>query len=226
MIKPSMTSARDHILTKLRGALANGAPFPAAEKQGTALPVTKLEPGENLVERFVTEVERVKGVVHRAASPAEARDVLRSLLLSNAVQRVTMWDQKHLPVDDVDGLLAELRMARVQGDNEVVETAQAGITGCDWAIAATGTLVLSSGEGRSRMASLLPPLHIALVRTEQMIPRLEDWVASRYANKLQDFRTASNITLITGCSRTADIEMSPVFGVHGPLAFHVVVIDH
>jgi L-lactate dehydrogenase complex protein LldG len=65
---------------------------------------------------------------------------------------------------------------------------------------------------------------VALVRESQLIPRLEDWVAARYADDLLDMRQASNITLITGCSRTADIEMSPVFGVHGPLEFVVVLI--
>jgi L-lactate dehydrogenase complex protein LldG len=74
------------------------------------------------------------------------------------------------------------------------------------------------------MASLLPPLHIAIVRESQLIPRLEDWVATQYADGLRTLRAASNITLITGCSRTADIEMSPVFGVHGPLEFVVVLI--
>jgi L-lactate dehydrogenase complex protein LldG len=115
-------------------------------------------------------------------------------------------------------------LTRIQGDNAAVETAQAGITGCDAAIAATGTLVLRSGPGRSRMASLLPPLHIALVHTSQLLPRLEDWVATQTAAGLDEIRAASNVTLIIGCSRTADIEMSPVFGVHGPLAFHVILI--
>ncbi len=219
-----MTSARDDILGKLRNALSAGLPFPAAETHHTDLPVTQLADGEDLATRFVAEVERVKGVVHRAASPQEALDTLKSLLIERGVQRATLWDERHLPIAGVMPLLGQLNIAQVQGDNVAVETAQAGITGCDWAIAATGTLVLNAGPGRSRMASLLPPTHIALVLESQLIPRLEDWVAGRYGDKLQELRTSSNITLITGCSRTADIEMSPVFGVHGPLEFHVILL--
>lgn len=219
-----MTSARDDILNKLRDALSAGTPFPAAETQRGTLPVAQMADDENLAARFVSEVERVKGVVHRAASASDALHTLKALLRERAVQRATLWDERHLPIEGVLPLLHELGIAQVQGENVLVETAQVGITGCDWAIAATGTLVLSAGPGRSRMASLLPPTHIALVRESQLIPRLEDWVAGRYGDKLQELRTSSNITLITGCSRTADIEMSPVFGVHGPLEFHVILL--
>lgn len=221
-----MSSARDDILAKLRKSLSGTLPFPntPAHASPQPMPVTELAPDEDLAARFVSEVERVKGVVHRATDGAQARSVLAGLLRERNVTRATRWDDRFIPIDGLDALFTELGIARVQGDNTRVETAQAGITGCDFAIAATGTLVLSSGPGRSRMASLLPPVHIAIVRAGQLIPRLEDWVAGRYGNKLQDFRTASNITLITGCSRTADIEMSPVFGVHGPLEFHVVLV--
>jgi L-lactate dehydrogenase complex protein LldG len=76
------------------------------------------------------------------------------------------------------------------------------------------------------MASLLPPVHIAIVTTDQLVPRLEDYIAAQRANHLGVFRRSSNVTLITGCSRTSDIEMHPVFGVHGPLELHVILIDN
>jgi L-lactate dehydrogenase complex protein LldG len=218
-----MNDARTAILGKLRTSLGKELPFPAAESVNTDQPVVPIAADEDLLTRFRSEVERVKGVVHVADTPDAALLALRAILAQNDVRRATAWDEHSLPIDGVYALLAAMNVERVSGANEVVETAQAGITGCDWAIAATGTLVLSTGAGRSRMASLLPPIHVALMRSSQLIPRLEDWVAGRYAARLQELRTASNVTLITGCSRTADIEMSPVFGVHGPLQFHVVV---
>lgn len=218
-----MKEARSVILGKLRASLGNGMPFPAAESVTTEHPVVPIAADEDLLTRFRTEVERVKGVVHVADAPHTALLTLRRILVTNEVRRATTWDEHSLPIEGVHAMLTAVNIERVSGENEVVETAQAGITGCDWAIAATGTLVLSSGAGRSRMASLLPPIHIALMRSSQLIPRLEDWVAGRYADRLQELRTSSNVTFITGCSRTADIEMSPVFGVHGPLQFHVVV---
>lgn len=219
-----MNDARKAILEKLRSALSGGPPFTSAESVDPSKPVVPIEADEDLLTRFRTEVERVKGVVHVTDSAAAALAVLQTLLAANGVQRATAWDAGDLPFDGVHAYLTASNIEVVSGPNEVVETAQAGITGCDWAIAATGTLVLSTGAGRSRMASLLPPIHIALMRASQLIPRLEDWMAGRYADRLQQIRTSSNITMITGCSRTADIEMSPVFGVHGPLQFHVIVL--
>ncbi len=186
--------------------------------------VVHIADGTDLRARFISEVERVRGVVHPAGSDAEGINVLHRLLTERAVREALCWDEAHLPLKGVHAMLADAGIARIQGANVVVERAQAGITGCDAAIAATGTLVLRSGRGRSRMASLMPPTHIALVRSTQIIPTLEDWMARQYADQLRDIRDASNITLITGCSRTADIEMSPVFGVHGPLEFHVLLL--
>ena len=233
-----MSSARDEILGKLRGSLAKHKPFADVDarllrhpelvegsKDASLQPVTHIADDEDLRARFITEVERVKGVVHAAESEDDARHILRELLTSHNVVRATMWDERYMPLPNVEATLSELNIARVQGDNESVATAEAGITGADWAIAATGTLVLSSGAGRSRMASLLPPMHIAVVTTDQLVPRLEDYIAAQRADRVEIFRTSSNVTLITGCSRTSDIEMQPVFGVHGPLELHIILID-
>lgn len=220
-----MPSARDDILQKLRDTTSAGKPFPR-DTTPAMIPATKLAGDEDLAQRFTAEVERVKGVVHPAQSDADAMRILRDLLADKQVKRATMWDQKHIDLQGIEPALAELGITRIQGSNEDVATADAGITGADWAIAATGTLVLSSGEGKPRMASLLPPVHIAIVTTDKLIPRLEDYIAAQRANRLGVFRRSSAVTLITGCSRTSDIEMHPVFGVHGPLELHIILIDN
>jgi len=218
-------SARNDILNALRAALTKGKPFPHADASPT-LPVTRLDPNEDLTARFVAEVERVKGIVHRTTSDDDARRVIRELLTDRCVRRVTMWDEAHLPLNGIEALLGELGIERVQDSNEAVATAEAGITGADWALASTGTLVLSSGPGRPRMASLLPPVHIAVLTEDRIVPRLEDYIAAQRAQHLGVFRGSSNVTLITGSSRTSDIEMHPVFGVHGPLELHIVLIEN
>ncbi len=220
-----MASARDDILKKLRAATETSLPFPR-DTTPAMIPATKLAGDEDLAMRFTAEVERVKGVVHPAASEADAMRILRSLLRDKGVKRATTWDQEHIDLQAIEPMLAELGITRIQGSNADVATADAGITGCDWAIAATGTLVLSSGAGKPRMASLLPPVHIAIVTTDKLIPRLEDYVVAQRASRLGVFRRSSAVTLITGCSRTSDIEMHPVFGVHGPLELHVILIDN
>jgi len=98
--------------------------------------------------------------------------------------------------------------------------AVAGITGVDWAVAETGTLLLGSGPGRGRVVSLLPPVHIALIRPSQLLPSLAE--AFRRAGQALDL--PSSLVLITGPSRSADIENDLSIGVHGPAAVHAVLL--
>lgn len=95
-------------------------------------------------------------------------------------------------------------------------TAKVGITTADLAVAESGSLVLSAGKGRRRMASLSPELHIVLIRMNRIVATLEEAL-----DRLGD-RTS---VLITGTSRTADIESVLVRGVHGPKEVWVVVLD-
>lgn len=190
------------------------------------LPVTRLVPDEDLKARFVSEAERVRAHVHCVPDAQAALATLRALLTTLQAQRAVVWDEAHLPVRGVVALLDALGIARVEGDNHAVATADVGITGADAALATTGTLVLASGRGRPRMASLLVPVHIALLTEDRIVPRLEDYITAQRAQGLRVFRTSSNVTLISGSSRTSDIEMHPVFGVHGPLALHIVLIEN
>ncbi len=214
--------AREEILRRLR---RSSPPFPAASPEDKPTqPVTRATSGEDWVQRFITEAERVRATVYRTADDDQARAALRELLIRLGARRATTWDQAHMPLPGVIALLHALGIQRVQGDNALVATAEVGITGADWALATTGTLVLHAGHGKPRMASLLPPYHIAVLRAERILPRLEDYIALQRAAGLRDLRESSNITLITGSSRTSDIELQPVHGVHGPLELHVIVV--
>lgn len=221
------TTARENILRKLRVATVQ-APFadvPAREVEPRQ-PVTKIEgDAAALRDRFVAEVERVRGVVHPAEDDADARRILITLLQQKETKRVTMWDvgAGALPLEVADDIAA-LGIERMRGQMRELADADVGITGAACAIAATGTLVLEMGEGRSRAASLLPPVHVALVRVNQLVPRLEDYIAQQRAKGLPAFSEGSNVVLLTGASRTADIEMNVVYGVHGPLELHVILI--
>jgi L-lactate dehydrogenase complex protein LldG len=99
-----------------------------------------------------------------------------------------------------------------------------GITGVDAALAATGSLVLAAGVGKHRVTSLLPPLHIAVVRASQIMPDLESWVAMQRAQGLDAFRRMSSVIVISGPSRTADIAMQLIMGMHGPAELHIILI--
>ena len=102
-----------------------------------------------------------------------------------------------------------------------LDDVRVGLTGAVAGLADTGSLVLVSGPGRGRIASLLPPLHIAMLRVSQLHPTYAAFLAAH--PQIED--AGSNLVLITGPSRTADIEMTLTRGVHGPGEVHVVLID-
>jgi L-lactate dehydrogenase complex protein LldG len=97
-------------------------------------------------------------------------------------------------------------------------TAEAGITEVVAAFADTGTLWVAGGVGGMRCASLLPPLHVALVRRAQVYPCLAAWLAeARASGALMEWvEESSALIAITGPSRTSDIEKTLTLGVHGP----------
>jgi L-lactate dehydrogenase complex protein LldG len=95
-----------------------------------------------------------------------------------------------------------------------------GITGAQAGLADSGSVVVASGHGRSRMASLIPSLHIALLRRDRLWPSLAHWIHARP----DALGTEANWTVITGPSRTADIEQVLTLGVHGPREVHVLLV--
>ncbi len=101
-----------------------------------------------------------------------------------------------------------------------------GITGADYAIAETGSVVVLPRRGLSRLVSVVPPVHVAIVRPSDLLGTLDDLFALR---RLEYVRNGgdmgSYLNLITGPSRTADIEQTIVVGVHGPREVHMVLLN-
>jgi L-lactate dehydrogenase complex protein LldG len=99
-------------------------------------------------------------------------------------------------------------------------TAAVGITGADYCLADTGTLVMIAGPDEARLISLLPPVLVAVVRRERMLSGLDEL----FTLLPQPAERSSSMVLITGPSRTADIEQILVRGVHGPGEIHVIFV--
>jgi L-lactate utilization protein LutC len=98
--------------------------------------------------------------------------------------------------------------------------ADVGITGVDHVIAETGTLALTTRPDQPRAASLLPPVHVAIAHRRQILPDLFDLFTGHWQAGLP-----SCLSLITGPSKTGDIELRLVTGVHGPGEVHLVLVD-
>lgn len=103
-----------------------------------------------------------------------------------------------------------------------------GITGANVAIAESGTIAIVTNEGNADLVSTLPPIHVAVLGVEKIVPSIDDAIAM--LKLLPRSGTAQQITsyvsLITGPSRTSDIELVPVVGVHGPKELHIVLLDN
>ena len=157
-------------------------------------------------ERFMQELAALGVDGHVEPTPEGVRERVRALV---AGKKVLSWDADQLPYD-----LGPVLGGAVTGASPRDEQASAeiGVTGCHGAIAETGSLAVLSGRGRSRAVSLLPPVHLAVVRTEDLLFSMGEFFA-RHADRIGG---EASCTFITGPSRTADIELTLTLGVHGP----------
>ena len=172
-----MSEARAQILERLRSA-RDGLPS-APPRPMHYQPVMQVEDDSPaaLLARFSVELERLEGEVFVAADEAAALERLLALLADCEARSVLTWDWSHIPLPGLQAALAAAAITALQpaADNyEACEAAGAGITGVDAALAATGSLVVSTAPGMGRLPTLLPPLHIALLRQAQLLPGLED----------------------------------------------------
>jgi L-lactate dehydrogenase complex protein LldG len=233
-----MSTSRDQMLARIRASLEQNRAALLAEAARTAHtpPPFVHTPQDDLAAQFAAELARLEGFPHRCSDDEEALDTIRDILQQHSATSIIAWDRDQLGLTGLDALLDELGVAVADGrvahtGNEraarlqALEPAQGCISGADVGIAESGTLLLLSGAGRGRMASLLAPVHIAVLRAEQLVRGLGEALARIQARHGPDvFADASNLTLITGPSRTADIELTLTLGVHGPREIHVVLI--
>ena len=229
-------TAREEVLSRIRDALKSEAPQESSSSSSPRADEIRQRCGErreHLVEQFVAELTRVGGHLFRAVSPAAASEYVERLMLSAGAKSVIGWDspliERIAPVNLFERIGVEFLHDRATGAaSGFVKAAidsEIGITAVDYALADTGTLVLISGPGRARSASLVPPVHLAVVEARQIISGLDDLFGLlAEAGGGSSPHPASAITFITGPSRTADIELTLVVGVHGPQQLHVILL--
>ena len=195
------TTARDEILGRIRGALAEADVSEVHVPRGYRFRPAR----DDLVERFVERVEDYRAAVTRCA-PDDVAAVVASTIPSGV--RVVL--PEGLPFDVRGSVDTGFSAAELDGFDAVVTTATVGI-------AETGTIVLTHGPGEGRRAlSLVPDLHVCIVRTNQVVPDVPDAVALLDPTRPQ--------TWVSGPSATSDIELDRVEGVHGPRTLHVVLV--
>lgn len=173
------------------------------------------------VTRFIESLVKVKGEAEHVPTLDAALDRLGAWLDELGARCVVANDEP--PLSEA-GLAARWPGIEwhVVGQTEadlraICASADVGLSSADAALAETGSLLVLSGPGKSRLATLLPPVHLALVPVERLVTDLVTWTAQR-----PDVVPA-NLTFISGPSKTADIEQTLAIGVHGPKRFIVIL---
>jgi L-lactate dehydrogenase complex protein LldG len=183
-----MTPARENILNRIRAALRTEAPRPTMP---TAAPIWP--PVGGVEPRFRDEFVALRGEL--IAGAEQLREFMKQF------KRVT-----------TDG--SELVRSVVGDGNVAVREADIGVTGCDCLVARTGSVIVSTRSAGGRALSVLPPVHLVIARRDQLVPDLA--AAFTLLRQRYDGHWPSSLCLISGPSRTADIEKILVMGAHGP----------
>ena len=227
---------REVFLTTVRRSLSrpgvavpqpNGVP---SVKRQEAAP-QQISDREQLVQRFEEEVKRVHGVVSRVSGPEELSALLGALIEEKRIGKIVQWDTplfsrlgpalREAGAEVVSINLNENEASRSEQRNALIE-ADMGLTEVDYGVADIGSLVLRASGQQSRLASVLPPIHVAIVTPEKIVPSL-----SRLLPLLKSSGALpSAVSLVTGPSRTADIETIRTIGIHGPIELHVVILEN
>ncbi|MEX1016085.1 MAG: lactate utilization protein, partial [Phycisphaeraceae bacterium] len=227
---PQMGEARASFLGRIRGMLEHKTTQPPAEPAPAvdeAL-VRLASADDDLPALFTQRAQAVGMKVHRVKLE-QVVPRLRELLGQLEARRVgvaggAVGERLELELDaalQADGIRqADWDALPNMGSQYDLD---AGITDVHAAIAETGTLVCCAGPQSSRGLSLVPPAHIALVRTSDIVPDMIDYWAR--LKGMPNTELPSSQVFITGPSKTADIEGELVTGVHGPAAVHILLID-
>ncbi len=233
---------REDFLAKICTALGRSPSVSASLRAPSldALPeVGKVLPGipvDQLVSYFESELRKVAVQPHRVISTGELRSTIAEILRTAGAGPIVLSRNPILQVLRSADLLSEMgedpepwpasnpgtdsqSAFQVQCFN-----AKAGITGVDFALAESGSLIVSSQTEGSQLTSLAPPIHIALYRRNQVVENLEE-VLDRHISLHGSGIPGRSAVFITGTSRTADIEQITIRGVHGPQQVHAILVE-
>lgn len=215
----SPNTAREAILADVRAALGRLG-GEAAPRVPDAARTPARTPGSPDAETglLIAEISKLGGQAQRL-SAGELSRKLAELVRREGIRKAMLWQTPALQAWGVAAMLADLgvEIAPADASKEVLAECDLGVTGADMALPETGTLVLRTGPECPRAASLLPRVHLALVQPAALRADL--------ATVLDELKGDRHYVLITGPSRTADIELVVTIGVHGPQVLAAWVVD-
>ncbi|MEI7964844.1 MAG: lactate utilization protein [Chitinophagaceae bacterium] len=200
------SSAKENILKRVRQALSNPVPLPFPQSEGTQsvyLPAT-----EELEIIFAQEFTQLNGKFAFCTSEADMQQQVQELITKKQWTKIycsePAWNTPFSNTINLPGC-------------------DASITGCEFLVARTGTMVLSAAQQSGRTVSVYAPVHICIAYTNQLVYDIKD--ALQLMKEKYQGNIPSLISFATGPSRTADIEKTLVTGVHGPKEVYCFLIE-
>lgn len=201
------------MLKRIREALAHTTPmpFPQSEKNQAVFPAPGQEPEIEFAEQFT----RLQGKFIYCINRQELAFQFASLV------RKQDWSPIYCAEKKLIDLLGEPLSERLTTTD--LAGCQVAVTGCEYLVARTGSIVLSSAQQQGRTASVYAPIHVCIAFVDQLVEDIKDALVAAREKYATQF--PSLLTLATGPSRTADIEKTLVVGVHGPKEVYLFLVE-
>ncbi len=209
----NVSPSKENILKRIRKALTHSTPLPFPQSEGNQpiYPAAQQEPEVEFAEQFT----KLQGKFIYCINRQELAFQLSSLIKKQDWQKVYCLEPSLLAP-----IAAQLGDRIIQDD---LAGCDVSVTGCEFLVARTGSIVMSAAQASGRTTSVYAPVHICIAFTSQVVYDIKDALAglvSRYGEKIP-----SLITFATGPSRTADIEKTLVVGVHGPKEVYLFLVE-
>jgi L-lactate dehydrogenase complex protein LldG len=202
----SVSAAKENILKRIRQALSHPVPLPFPQSEGANSVFHPATDSLDVV--FAQEFININGKFSFCLSEAEMEQQLQQLITEKQWTKIycntDKWNEKF-------------------SNTISLESCDASITGCEFLVARTGTIVMSAAQQSGRTVSVYAPVHICIAYTNQLVYDIKDALQSikeKYTGNIP-----SLITFATGPSRTADIEKTLVTGVHGPKEVYCFLVE-
>jgi L-lactate dehydrogenase complex protein LldG len=208
-----VSPSKENILKKIRQALSHPTPIPFPKSEGNNS--VYLSPAEDLEVQFAEEFTKLLGKFAFCINEADLLKQLQQLITQKN------WENIYCREEELFHILSH--SAPYQVDKSTLADCDASITTCEYLIARTGTIVLSSAQQSGRTVSVYAPVHICIAYTNQLVYDIKE--ALHLLKEKYEGNIPSSISFATGPSRTADIEKTLVVGVHGPKEVYLFLVD-
>ncbi len=209
----SVSPSKENILKKIRKALSHSTPLPFPQSEGNQPLFPPLQ--QEIEVEFAEQFTKLQGKFIFCINQQEFAFQLSSLIKKQDWQKVYCVEE-----DLVAPAISQLSERIIQTD---LAGCDVSVTGCEYLVARTGSIVMSTAQVSGRTTSVYAPVHICIAYTHQLVYDLKDalqGIRNKYGVEMP-----SLVTFATGPSRTADIEKTLVVGVHGPKEVYLFLVE-